>query len=168
MKQSSIILSLAFFLFLNFPAIAQWNSPVTPDATGTTGLNTSMAIVSGTPAIAYRNNSSNELRYVRANDATGTSWGTPIIVDNTRTPHTPSLNMVNGVPAIAYSNYYNKDLMFVRALNSTGTSWDTPITVDAAGKVGRYASLQIVNGFPAIAYFDWTNWDIKYVRASHA
>ena len=53
-----------------------WGSPVTVDgAASNVGQFTSLAVVGGRPAISYFNQSLGQLRYVRANDATGASWG---------------------------------------------------------------------------------------------
>ena len=35
-----------------------------------------MAVVNGNPAISYYDNTNSDLKYVRASDTSGTSWGT--------------------------------------------------------------------------------------------
>ena len=126
-----------------------------------------LRVVNGNPAIAFNDETRNNLCFMRAIDADGSSWSAPIYVDSSRGgARYSSMQVVNGFPAIAYSSA--SDLKFVRATNANGTAWGTPTTVDAAGYVGDYASLQIVNGLPAIAYYDATNKDLKFVQATNA
>jgi hypothetical protein len=100
---------------------------------------------------------------VRALDASGTSWSTPITVDSSGVfPGSySSLMVVNGNPAIAYYELFNGDLKYVRALDADGTSWGTPVTVDGTGDMGRYLSLAVIDGNPAISYYDNINFDLR-------
>jgi hypothetical protein len=145
-----------------------WTTTV--DSTGYVGQYASLAAVYGRPAIAYQDSDPNyDLKYVRASDATGSSWGSPVTVDSAgEVGWYASLAVVEKHPAIAYFDATNHDLKYVRATDFTGSSWGTPLTVDSAGTVGQYNSLAVVDGYPAIAYYDYTNDDLKYVRASDA
>ncbi|MCH7471456.1 PKD domain-containing protein [bacterium] len=141
----------------------------TPDSTGNVGWYTSLAVVNGNPAISYYDTTNDDLKYVRASDADGTSWGAPVAPDSTGgVGQYTSLAVVNGNPAISYLDGTNGDLRYVRASDADGTSWGAPLTPDSAGFVGRYTSLAVVDGYPAISYYDFTNDDLKYVRASDA
>ena len=51
-----------------------WGAPVTLDSTGDVGSYTSLAVVNGNPAISYYDQTNGDLRYVRASDASGTTW----------------------------------------------------------------------------------------------
>jgi hypothetical protein len=53
-----------------------WSMPVTVDSTGNVGIYTSLASVDGNPAISYHDQTNFVLKYVRANDANGTSFRT--------------------------------------------------------------------------------------------
>jgi len=147
---------------------SSWEIPVTADSAAVVGSFTSLAVVSGYPAISYyADGSADDLKYVRATDPEGSSWGTVVTIDNTgEVGLYTSLEVVNGRPAISYYDYTNGDLKYVRASDATGSSWDSPFTVDAGGNVGKYTSLALVNGRPAISYYDVTNTNLKYVRAS--
>ena len=89
------------------------------------GEYTSLAVVNGKPAISYADSGNDDLKYARATDADGTTWGTPARVDG-RDPealrvgtHT-SLAIVNGQPAISYSQETdNANLRNVRAVTGT-------------------------------------------------
>jgi len=144
-------------------------TPLTADATNNVGKHVSMAIVSTFPAMAYFDDTLNQLMFVRATNNDGTSWGTPVVVDTAGTVgHHASLAVVNGAPAIAYYDVTNANLNYVQATINTGTTWGAPVVVDSAGDVGQYASLVVVNGYPAIAYYDATNGNLKFARATDA
>jgi hypothetical protein len=148
---------------------ATWNPlPVLVDSGGgdDVGLYVSLKIVNGNPAISYYDATNQTLRYVRATDANGSTWGAPITVDTGAVGRFTSLAIVNGNPAISYYDVTNGDLMYVRATDASGTAWGTPISVDTAGNVGSYTSLAVVNGNPAVSYYDVTNGNLRYVRAT--
>jgi PKD repeat protein len=134
-----------------------------------TGQHSSLAIVNGHPAIAYRKSLNSDLYYVRALDPEGRSWGTPVpIVEGPASDGSyPSLLVVAGLPAIAYqSSNAGGVLAYVRAADSDGATWGLPQIVDDPGDaVGYHASMQVVSGHPAIAYLNATDNDVTYVRA---
>jgi uncharacterized repeat protein (TIGR01451 family) len=132
------------------------------------GLYTSLAVVAGNPTISYYDATNQELKYVRATDANGTAWGSPIVVDTASVGRFTSLAVVAGNPAISYYDSTNGDLRYVRATDANGTAWAAPVSIDTGGIVGEHTSLVIVNGNPAITYFDNSNGDLKYVRAADA
>jgi len=96
------------------------------DSFASTGSFSSLSIINGNPAISYQEGSNSDLRYVRANNADGTSWDAPIIVDSAGVNGAyTSLEIVNGKPAISYFDAQpNNDLRYVRAANADGTGWD--------------------------------------------
>ena len=90
---------------------------------------------------------------MRANDATGTTSGTPVAVDTTgNVGMSTSMKIVADRPAISYHDTTNSDLKYVRAGNTTGSIWNTPVIVDASSGSVSNTSLEVVNGNPAIAY----------------
>jgi hypothetical protein len=138
-------------------------------STGTVGNFNSLAVVNGNPAISYWDVTNTALKYVRASDASGGSWDTPVTVDSAGIVGAfTSLAMVNGNPAVSYYDATNGDLKYVRASDANGGSWGAPVAADSAGNVGGYTSLAVVNGNPAISYCDVTNDHLKYVRATDA
>ena len=141
-------------------------SPTTIDgATAMLGQFNSLQIVNGKPAISYYEEAKG-LKYIRANDADGTSWGTPVVVDNFG--YYTSMLVVNGKPCIAYYDNVNKDLKFARANDANGTAWGTPSVVDASSTVGRFSSLQFIKGKPAISYYEIGNGNLRYISANDA
>ena len=117
-------------------------------------------MVNGNPAISYYDYTNADLKYVRASDASGESWGTPRALGSAGwAGRYTSLAVVNGNPAISYlGDYYPT---YVRAMDATGSSWETPQDVGSV-VAGTYACLVVVNGNPAISYWDWTNRDLKF------
>ncbi len=150
-----------------------WGAPVIVDDDGSnqTGGTPSLLVVNGRPAISYQYITFGDLRYVRANNADGTSWGAPVALDAagpTTVGEFSSLAIVNGNPAVSYYDSTNSDLKYVRANDVNGATWAAPVIADSAGAVGFYTSLKVVNGNPAISYYDNTNLDLKFVRATDA
>jgi autotransporter-associated beta strand protein len=141
-------------------------SVITVDHANTTGTFCSLAVVDGNPAISYRlAGSLSDLRYVRALDANGTSWGAPVTVHATgNTGVHANLKVINGRPAISYTTEDTYDLLYVRANDITGQSWGTPMIVQSTGTIS-YTSMEVVDGNPAICYHDNT---LRYVRATDA
>lgn len=147
-----------------------WGDPILIDSTNSVAGHISAAIVNGNPAVCYRiGGSNNDLMYVRAANADGSSWNTPVTVDATGvTGEYSSLAIINGNPAISYYNSTNQDLYYVRATNVDGTSWGTPVVVESTNTVGLYTSLAVVDGNPAISFYGVSNSELKYVRATDA
>ncbi len=148
---------------------SSWGTPLNLDdasAGAFTGQRTSLAIVNGNPAISYY--TVGILKFVRANNASGTSWGTRQTLEFVNNGQYTSLVIVDGNPAISYYGVTDMDLKFIRASDASGTVWGTPLTLDATGTVGLHTSLAIVDGNPAISYFDDTNDDLKFIHATNS
>jgi PKD repeat protein len=148
-----------------------WGTPtIVHDGTSSAyGDYVSAANVDGRPAICFRmyGGAPSDLRYVRAEDAAGESWGTPVVLDTNNVGMYGSLAVISGNPAVSYYDFTNKDLLYVRANDSTGGGWGDPVTVANTDDVGRYCHLQEVNGNPAISYYYGTpNNDLMFIRAS--
>lgn len=76
------ILHLCALIVLVFPVLPlRGQSSTSLDLAGNVGQFTSQAIVNGNPAISYYDVTNGDLKYVRASDASGTSWGTPVTLD---------------------------------------------------------------------------------------
>jgi len=129
------------------------------------GESSSLALVNGNPAIAYRGALQSRdgynvraLYYVRALDAGGSAWGTPVALDpDPNLGLAVSLTVVGGNPAVAYSTAHYEaghpehDYRFVRALDANGSAWGAPVIVNGAG-TGWDRALVAVNGKPAVVY----------------
>ena len=99
-------------------------------AVNNVGEESSAAVVNDYPAIAYHDATNQDLKYVRALDARGTSWGVPVTVASLGiTGRNPSLDIINGNPAITYHDDSTGLLMYVRAVDAQGVVWGTPVSV---------------------------------------
>ncbi len=147
---------------------SSWGAPVSIATLAggpsfTENLAISLLVVNGNPAIAYRDPTTTELKYVRATDTIGSAWGAPLSLDNSDDMgYSASLKIVNGNPAIAYDG---EGVHFVRANDASGTSWGSPQYVAGGGLLDFHLSLAVVNGNPAIAFTNLDS-DVRYVRAS--
>lgn len=105
--------------------IGNWSAPISP-ATGLLGYSSDLIVLEGHPAAVSRN-VSGYLRFIRAMDPEGISWGTPVLLNNFSSIE-PDIIMVNNYPAVFYcsSNGVNVDLYYQRALDPLGVSWGTP------------------------------------------
>jgi hypothetical protein len=75
------------------------------------GKYTSMAVVNGKPTLSYYDETNGDLKYVKATDADGTAWGTPVTVDSSGSVgQYASLAVVNGSPAMSYFDVSNGNL----------------------------------------------------------
>lgn len=133
-----------------------WDPPVTLDngvSSDSRGRYSTLLVVDGRPAVAYYNTLAGELMYVRADDASGTSWPAPQIVDTDgNNGRYASMCVIDGRPAIAYHNFTSGNLRYIRANDAAGTTWGTPQTLDSGDDTGYNVSLAAVNSVPAISY----------------
>lgn len=112
-----------------------WVDGINPDSSDATldlGQHSSMQIVNGYPAVAYYDATNQDLRYVRANDERGNSWGTPVVLaTRNAVGQYPSLQIINGNPAVSFYDQTNKTVMFTRATDTSGVFWSPPIIADS-------------------------------------
>jgi hypothetical protein len=123
-----------------------WPAPSIVEA-GQVGTYPTLLIVNGRPAIAYKDDANQALKYIRAVDADGTSWGTSLTLVPEDVGDFLSMALVNGNPAIAYTDAAN--LMYINAEDADGSSWDTPVFT---GDYANWCSLAEVDGLPLVAF----------------
>ena len=132
-------------------------------------LYSSLAIVSGTPAISYYHQTDSSLKFARNAAADGSGAWVIATVDNSAdVGQYTSMAIVNGNPAISYYDVSNTALKFARNSLSDGSGTWTTVTVDNNAAVGEQTSLAIINGLPVITYYDATNGDLKFARNAAA
>lgn len=132
------------------------------------GTHTRQTIISGNPAVVYYDTTERCLRYQRALDANGATWGPAqrILVDGSDAGEEPSLAEVNGRPAVTFYDATFTRIMYARATDLEGSSWTVRPLFSGNHSTGRYSSLAVVNGFPAVSYNVAGSEDLRYVRAS--
>ncbi|HEX2748174.1 MAG TPA: choice-of-anchor D domain-containing protein [Verrucomicrobiales bacterium] len=127
----------------------------------------SPAIVAGRPAIAWSSSEFPGVKFVRAKDETGGSWGPPVTVDSqTASGGHLHLFIANGNPAICYSEDAPGRLKFVRALDPAGAAWGIPQFLNTGGDIPWVFDAEIVDGRPAVCYIDMTGIGLHYFRAA--
>ena len=149
-----------------------WNSAIDVDpAIGSETMEfTDLRTISGIPAILFNYEGTDTgLKYVRAVNSSGTTWGTSVTVDAPVSGgRFPSLATVSGNPAASYHANSVNELRYNRGTDSTGSSWGTPVTVDSGTNMGQWTTLEIFGGVPVIAYYDGGNGDLKFATADDA
>jgi uncharacterized delta-60 repeat protein len=149
---SSIRYSLALNVNANALAapLSNWfPSLVVPGTAGKVDSHLSFGIVQNRPAIAYQDNVSKTLKYVRASNAAGFGH-------NLRDPDTFEL----------FANIKVSELVLTPA-------WSAAVTIDSATDVGAFPSLALLTGLtssgaalPAVSYYDAANGDLKFAAAA--
>jgi len=151
-----------------------WNAQQTVE-TSTPPYGCQLAVVNGNPAIVYCHRTpypgmDEQVTYVRAGDAVGDSWGTPVRLDTANSMVDDiSLCVINGNPAVAY--IANDDttawgVHYIRANNANGTSWPAGSKVIDNKNRGSCALTEI-SGRPAVAYVaGCSGSQLMFVRAS--
>ncbi len=111
----------------------------------TNGTVISLAVVEGRPAIAYYDEAEDVMKYVRASDTNGTTWGTPVSLpifalsggfNFTAKGGSCRLAVLDGRPTVQFAA--GPDVYVVTARDTIGTSWGSPS--------------QIVNGSTSTAW----------------
>jgi hypothetical protein len=144
-----------------------WSAPQTPDPGDVgqdVGRYSSLAVVNGRPAIAYYDARFTEVKYIRANDANGTVWGTYRAIDKADDVGLfVNLKVISGKPVISYYNQTKGQLKLLRAKDADGTAWGEPVVADPGNgaDVGRFAVLGELHGIPSISYLDQSHGNIK-------
>ena len=136
-------------------------------------LFSSLAVVNGTPSIAYNDLDAMDVRLIYSTNPAVTAWSSPTVIDPSDTAFiqsTSSLTSVNGVPAISYYNGEGPftyttgtgDLRFAYASGSVPGAWDdqadwniidVALSTGTNHGTGKSADLTMVNGVPAMSYF---------------
>ena len=152
-----------------------WGTPVLVEDVGFTGQYPDMEIVNGNPAIAYYDQNSPGLKFIRSNSDKGEDpldWSVSINVDiSGNVGGHPSLAIVDGNPAISYYDYDNNRLLYARSTNKFGTfasDWTQKVILTGGGFTGDYSSLAVVNGSPGICYSDESNKYLMYITCDTA
>lgn len=97
---------------------------VTVDTEGRVGAYTSLAVVSGRPAISYYDINNRDLKYARAGDTNGTSpWTRMTLESDDDVGEYTSLAVVMGRPAISYRSASGHSLKYARARSPAAIHW---------------------------------------------
>jgi hypothetical protein len=143
---------------------SEWSSPVVIDEDNYAGLYSSLAIVSGNPAITYLDWSDMAFKYARATDAQGSAWGSPVTVyaeepdlmvgnltkllvaaEGPRVFFEGLAHVVGGVDSV---------LCYASAADSEGTSWNAPDIVWGTPGVTEFDGTLIADR-PTVALLSW-------------
>ena len=127
-----------------------------------------MLVVDGQPAIAYYTGyGDQDLRYLRSNDANGTSRGTHEVLDDGSAAmgNKLSIAIIDGNPAISYQDFTNRDLKYIRASYVHGlpvelTFFRGEMTEQGVALTWQTASEEINEGFEVQRSVDGENWEV--------
>jgi PKD repeat protein len=97
----------------------------------------SLALVSGYPAVSYlaryiQAETGNQVRYLRAQDAAGDTWGAPSVIDQAPSigHGTALLELASGMPGVFFQDYSLTQSMysFVRGTDADGAGWSAKVS----------------------------------------
>ncbi len=124
-----------FYISAKNPAGDSWNDPV-EIAQPYTDLDriceNRIAIVNGRPAVAYQHaemtSNHYSVHYVRASDAKGGGWESPLLVDDSGNYCGASINLefFDDAPLILHGND-SGDVILVQSADADGDSWNSPM-----------------------------------------
>jgi hypothetical protein len=89
-------------------------SQIVDNSSSMTGLFTSLKAINGRPAISYWDLTNDSLKYIQANDSSGSSWPASTVVDSDECGDWNCLLQVNGQPAISYYTGNGGNLRYIR------------------------------------------------------
>lgn len=165
--------TLRYIRALDPDGTAAWGAPVTPEPGDINGGHTCLRVINGQPAIAHYRWSGGGgmpglLRYVRALDANGDSWGSGQTVDeaSVNSGNWPNLLISGGLPLLLHFDQFNGDLRCVQALDANGDSWGAGTIANAAAGDGERCQAALFNGFPALAYPNTATAGLSFDLAS--
>ena len=145
-----------YYIYALSPEALNWSGRIAVDSN--CHDSPSLAVIAGRPAIAYQSGG-NDLGYVRASNASGSSWPVPKIAVFKDADYLigcePSLAEVGGLPAIAYydlEQLYGGVTWYVRADDANGTTWQPHKHVSPGGTQTGSPALAVINGVPMITY----------------
>jgi uncharacterized delta-60 repeat protein len=144
-----------------------WDAPVLVEPDAFEPRVAVLEIVNGRPAIGFVTSNENP-GYVRAEDATGKTWGTSVYAGIPgEQVWSMSMTVANGHPCMAWRSTYPEGCRFVQARDNDGTgsaAWIFPVTVEAGARAGG-GELFTVGGRPAMVYAN-TTFGLEYLRAA--
>lgn len=164
---------------------AQWHLSIVqqaiPDGISQVGRFCSIGEADGFPAIAYSDaielDGLSRVNYVRAHDALGEAWETPLELRQVNSALATTglyiqLGNIAGQPAVAFAEQAGGYLpYYLRADDVQGGAWSTAAQqVDATAGVscGQHVQLIDLGGVPALTYFDGTNGQLIWIKGADA
>jgi hypothetical protein len=125
----------------------------------------SLLEVNGNPAIAYRETTSGNIYYSRADTSDGLStWSTPIFIIAPYTYSSIQLGIVGGVPVISCleTGGGSNKIRYIEGDDANGTTFGSPQSAVGLGSNISRPNSQEVNGGIAFVWADHNNDEIYY------
>lgn len=153
----------------NFSDINSWGD-YTVDNASVVGRYSSLQFISGSsPAIAYHDNVTGDLKYAQltGNNFDQQEWGILTLDSANDTGEYTSLKIINNRPAISYINQTDNTLNYIEL---TGANFDEvsnwgKVVVDNISVFESYTSLSLNSAFkPGISYYDSTSDSLKLAQ----
>ena len=117
----------------------------------------SLVVTDTGPAIAYISSDEEELRFIRANDINGDSWGASEVLATGAGSVTATL--LDGRPVVLYLSPAKTEAHFIAANNASGTSWGFPVAIENPRCIPR--RLVVIGG--NLAYCCCSGGDVRLV-----
>lgn len=157
-----------------------WAAPLTVEAmaVGYSVFDTALQTIGGLPSMAYVvwHNGGYEIRFIQAQDASGTLWNAAQpVLQTTDVLSSISLISADGLPAVAYlrdtvnGSNHSYRVEYMRALDASGLSWGSPLQLHGpvATALG-VSALAVASGNPALVVTNQNATTVNYGRANDA
>lgn len=111
--------------------VSDWSLKVTVDSIGNVGSHTSLSVINGNPAISYKDETNQNLKYARATNSIGSGvWKTYTLDTIGNVGEFTSLITVKNRPAISYYDVTNGNLKYIRGHNKSSFANNSVYTVE--------------------------------------
>lgn len=145
----------------------------TIDSSGTGGRTPTLAVINGSPAVAYWHPFSGEYRYADSslNLAGDVVWNAPVSAGTALNMLSSSLIALPGdVPAFAFYQGIDGFLEFTKAADSTGDAWAVPYIIGGTDTLAGQClpAMALVRGVPVVVYLQPSTGQLLAAHATDA
>jgi hypothetical protein len=129
-------------------------------------MHTTMGTSGNKPAIAYYDETNQNLLFSISSGNSNPTWSTPIVLDSIGdVGKYCKMTKYGSLPFIVYYDETNQRLKSITASDPNGNSWAAPIIIDTVAMTAPHLNIHgNVNGFPAVTYYNSTQKCLKYNR----
>ncbi|MCB1216507.1 hypothetical protein KDL44_03900 [bacterium] len=149
-----------------------WPAPITVESANNVGSYCRLAEVQGHPAIVFKDNTNDLLRYARSSTPDGIGngdWSARVTVASSGDIRSSDLAVINGNPTVVYRKSIDHSIHYRRSLTPLGTSaadWNVVAAVDNSPEPIGLLRLETIAGNPAVFHSDLDTRNLYMSRSA--